>query len=378
MVLGSLGLVDDVLILGGGVIGLSLAYELAGQGVKVRVLDRGTPGQEASWAGAGILPPANAATASNPYEQLVALSNELHAAWAERLREETGIDNGYRRTGGLHVARDSAGQEELRQELALCRAKQISAEEVPVDRLAEIEPAVAEGPQPAIRAALRLPGEYQLRNPRHLRALVTACTQRGVAIQPNMAAEDFAVEGGRIHGVRTAAGLLAAEKYCVCGGAWSGMLLTRLGIQIRVKPIRGQMVLLACPTPPLRHIIMEGIRYLVPRDDGRVLVGSTEDDAGFDKRPTSEGVDGLLRFALELAPCLKSAAFERSWAGLRPGTADRLPYLGTIPGMDNGFIAAGHFRSGLQLSPATAVVMAQLIRGRQPQIDLRPFAVDRG
>jgi glycine oxidase len=138
------------------------------------------------------------------------------------------------------------------------------------------------------------------------------------------------------------------------------------------------MVLLACEKPPLVHIIMDGIRYMVPRDDGRVLVGSTEEDAGFDKRPTGEGIEGLMRFALELVPSLRSAAFERCWAGLRPGTADRLPYLGAIPSLDNGFVAAGHFRSGLQLSPATAVVMAQMIRGEKPEIDLGAFAVERG
>jgi glycine oxidase len=370
--------VDDVLILGGGVIGLSLAYELAGARVKVRVLDRSAPGQEASWAGAGILPPAARATANDPYEQLAVLSQELHATWAERLRDETGIDNGYRRTGGLHLARDATELRELEQELMLASAQQVRVEEVPPDRLAEVEPALNEQPRLRISAAILLPDECQLRNPRHLKALVAACTQRGVVIQPNLAAEDFIVERGRIQSVHTSSGPVTAEKYCICGGAWSSLLMARLGMQIHVKPIRGQMVLLACPAPPLRHIIMEGIRYLVPREDGRVLVGSTEEDAGFDKQPTPEAVEGLLRFAFELAPALQSAVIERSWAGLRPGTADRMPYLGAIPGLSNGFIATGHFRSGLQLSPATAVVMSQLIRGAQPQIDLRPFAVDRG
>jgi glycine oxidase len=370
--------VDDVLILGGGVIGLSLAYELAGSGLAVRLIDRGQVGQEASWAGAGILPPANRATAADPYEQLAALSHELHPAWAARLKEETGIDNGYRRSGGLHIARDDASCVELRQELADWRAQRVPCEQVAPQSLPELEPALCTGQdQPAIRAALRFPGECQLRNPRHLKALAAACQRRGVQIQPGVAAEGLTVEGGRIRGVRTSEGLLAAEKYCVCGGAWSGQLLTTLGVRLRIMPIRGQMVLLACEKPPLRHIVMEGIRYLVPRDDGRVLVGSTEEDAGFDKRPTSEGVDALLRFALELAPVLRSAAVERCWAGLRPGTTDRLPCLGPIPGLDDGFIAAGHFRSGLQLSPATAVLMAQMIRGEQPQVDLRPFALDR-
>lgn len=369
---------DDVLILGGGVIGLSLAYELAGRGDKVRLIDRGQPGQEASWAGAGILPPGKRRSAADAYEQLAALSYELHPTWAAQLREETGIDNGFRRTGGLHIARDHDACVEVRQELDYWRRRDVACEDVPPDRLVEVEPALAAQGPPAICAALRLPGEYQLRNPRHLKALVAACQRRGVTIQPGVAAEGFEMGRGRIRGVRTSAGVLSAEKYCVCGGPWSGQLLEPLGMRVRITPIRGQIVLLACEQPPLRHIIMDGIRYLVPRDDGRVLVGSTEEDAGFDKRPTGEGVEGLMRFALELVPALRSATFERSWAGLRPGTADRLPYLGAMPGVANGFIAAGHFRSGLQLSPATAVVMAQVIRGEAPEIDLRPFAVERG
>ncbi len=373
--------VDDVLILGGGVIGLSLAYELARGGAKVRLIDRGQPGQEASWAGAGILPPGKRRTVDDAYEHLAALSYELHPTWAKALREETGIDNGLRRTGGLHIARDDDGCVEVRQELDYWRAREVSCEAVSSDRLAEIEPGLAAEERSAVRAALLLPGECQLRNPRHLKALVAACERRGVNIQPGVAAEGFQIERGQrgqLRGVRTSEGLLSAAKYCVCGGAWSGQLLAPLGVQLRIRPIRGQMVLFACEKPPLVHIVMDGIRYLVPRDDGRVLVGSTEEDAGFDKQPTTEGVEGLLSFATKLVPALRSAAFERSWAGLRPGTADRLPYLGAIPGVENGFIAAGHFRSGLQLSPATAVVMAQVIRGEQPEVDLRPFAVDRG
>jgi glycine oxidase len=369
---------DDVLILGGGVIGLSMAYELARGGVKVRLIDRGQPGQEASWAGAGILPPGKRRSADDAYEHLAAVSYELHPTWAAQLREETGIDNGFRRTGGLHIAHDDDGCVEVRHELDYWRAREVPCEEVLPRRVAEIEPGLALEEPSAIRAALLLPGECQLRNPRHLKALVAACTRLGVNIQPGVTADGFEIERGRIRAVRTSDGLLSAEKYCICGGAWSGQLLAPLRVQLRIMPIRGQMVLLACERPPLRHIVMDGIRYLVPRDDGRVLVGSTEEDAGFDKRPTSEGVDGLLSFALELVPGLRSATFERCWAGLRPGTADRLPYLGPIPGVENGFIAAGHFRSGLQLSPATAVVMAQAIRGEKAEVDLRPFAVDRG
>jgi glycine oxidase len=367
---------DDVLILGGGVIGLSLAYELAGGGVKVRLIDRAAPGQEASWAGAGILPPGNRRTAECPYDELVGLSYELHPQWATALREETGIDTGYRRCGGVYVARsvhDAAG---LRGAMAVLRRREIAVVELPGEQVAEYEPALADTRE-RIHTACFLPDEAQLRNPWHLKALTAACLSRGVEIQSGAAAEDFVVRGDRITAVRTSSGELAAEKYCVCGGAWSRDLLSHLGIELPLKPIRGQIVLLSTSAPRLRHIVNEGPRYLVPRSDGRLLVGSTEEDAGFDKRTTAEGIAGLLQFALDLAPPLREATVERTWAGLRPGTPDGLPYLGEIPGLANAYLAAGHFRSGLQMSPGTARVMAQLIRGQRPEIDLTAFRVDR-
>jgi glycine oxidase len=136
-------------------------------------------------------------------------------------------------------------------------------------------------------------------------------------------------------------------------------------------------VLFHPPRPLLRHIVNSGSRYLVPREDGRILAGSTEEDVGFDKRTTSEGVAGLIAFALQLVPALATAEVEHTWAGLRPGTPDGLPYLGRIGGFDNLFIAAGHYRSGLSLSPATAVVMSRLIRGEDLGVDLSPFAIPR-
>jgi glycine oxidase len=143
-------------------------------------------------------------------------------------------------------------------------------------------------------------------------------------------------------------------------------------------PVRGQIVLYRCHSPPFQRILNEGSRYLVPRDDGRVLVGSTEEEVGFDKSTTTEGLAELQRLACELVPALKSANVEHAWAGLRPASFDGFPYIGKIPGLENAFVASGHFRSGLQLSTGTARVMGQLIRGQQPVIDLRAFEVGRG
>ncbi len=356
---------DDCLILGGGVIGLSLAYELAGHGLKVHLIDRAAPGQEASWAGAGILPPGNLPAARTADERLAGLACELHPQWSARLREETGIDNGYRRCGGLYLATDSQSEQELRSQAEYWRALEVSVQELSHAEVAELEPALSHaGSASTIRSAIWLRGEAQLRNPRHLKALLAGCQRRGVRISAETAAEGFEIRGGRVHVVRTSSGALSADTVCVAGGAWSGGLLAQLGVPATLRPIRGQMVLLACPRPPLERIVNVGRRYLVPRDDGHVLVGSTEEDAGFQKHTTADGVAGLLRFALELAPTLAGAGVERTWAGLRPETPDGRPYIGRIPGLDNAFVATGHFRHGLLLSPATAVVLGELVRGR--------------
>jgi glycine oxidase len=365
---------DDCLILGGGIVGLSLAYELACQGERIRVIDRGPPGGESSWAGAGILPPASNRPDASALEQLTALANRGHARWFEQLREETGIDNGYRRSGGLYLVRGADAARQCQAAVAALRSTGVAAEMLSPARLSELEPAL----EPAEPAAVYcLSDECQVRNPRHIKALLAACTARGVTISPGVEAEDFQVHQRRIEGVQTVAGTLRAERYCIASGAWSRALAGRLAWQPAIKPVRGQIVLLALDRSPLERVVNDGPRYLVPRSDGHVLVGSTEEDAGFDKRTTAAGIGGLMDFVLSLAPSLAAARFERCWAGLRPATADGLPYLGRLPDYDNGFIAAGHFRSGLQLSTATAVVMAELMRGQSPQVDLSAFSPQR-
>ncbi len=367
---------SECLIVGGGVIGLSLAYELAGHGMRVRVIDSGQPGREASWAGAGILPPA-ADGVDDPLEQLTALSNRLHATWSAQLRETTQVDNGFRRSGGIYLARDERLAAELAHFAARAGQHGIDAERLSSAALAELEPALR--PSGQLAAAYLVPSECQIRNPRHLKALVAGCRLRGVEIDGGTPAEDFEIRGARVRAVRTAAGWLAADNVCVAGGAWSGGLVRRLGVAAEdvpaIRPIRGQIVLLALERMLVSRIVNEGSRYLVPRTDGRLLVGSTEEDAGFDRRTTAEATAGLLEFAFSLAPQLKQAQIERTWAGLRPATRDGLPYLGRVEHLDNAFVAAGHFRGGLQLSTGTAVVVGQLIRGQPPKIDLTPFQI---
>lgn len=369
----------DVLIIGGGVIGLSLAWDLAKHGLKVHVIDQGEPGREASWAGAGILPAAKRLTSQHPYDQLCGLACELHPRWAAELNAATGIDNGYRRCGGLHLARTPGEAAALAGWAGLMREEGIEVERLSATDVREIERGIACADRAPLSAAFVVPAEAQLRNPWHLRALVAACLKLGMTITPHLGAGEIVLRGDDVIELDTSAGPLRAGQYCFTAGAWTGLLLKRLGIATGIMPIRGQMILFRCESAsaPIIRIINEGSRYLVPRDDGRVLAGSTEEEVGFDKRTTDEAIDDLADFARELVPALREAKIEKTWAGLRPGSFDGLPYLGRLPGLNNAYIAAGHFRSGLFLSTATAVVMSQLIRGEQPEIDLSPFRVGR-
>ncbi|MDX1943851.1 MAG: glycine oxidase ThiO [Pirellulaceae bacterium] len=369
----------DVLLIGGGVVGLSLAWDLARHGQRVRVIDQSQPGREASWAGAGILPPAGTRHLSHPYEQLATLACELHPRWSADLLAATGIDNGYRLCGGLYLARTTGEAAALAAWAATQADDGLEVRRLSAAELAQLEPALAADHEAARQTAARylLPGEAQLRNPRHLKALLAACGQAGVEITPDVTSLAFRVESGRLAELHSSIGPLAAQQYCLTAGAWTGELLKQLGIAVGILPIRGQMLLFRTERPLLTRIVNVGSRYLVPRDDGHLLVGSTEEEVGFDKRNTAEGLADLTDFARRLVPALADAPLVRSWAGLRPGSLDGFPFLGRIPGLANAFVAAGHFRHGLYLSPATAMVMSQLMRGETPAIDLAPLAIGR-
>jgi glycine oxidase len=363
----------DVLILGGGAIGLAIAYELAREGMKVRVLDRATPGRAASWAGAGMIPPP-APRPTNAFQQLAKLSGELHLEWAGRLREETGIDAEYRRTGAIYLATGHES-EALAEEIKVWRATETEHSLIPIDAIPEWEPEAI--PSTCATMAVSLPGEAQVRNPRFVRALLAVNQKLGVRVDAGAEVLDFITAESTVRGVRLANEEVFADRICLAAGAWTAGLASRLGVRLSVAPVRGQIALLNPGRPVLRRIINCGPRYLVPRADGRVLVGSTMEHVGFDTRTTAEAIGELLQFCRALAPGLCGVEFERCWAGLRPGTADGLPYLGQLPGWNNAFVAAGHFRSGLQLTPGTAVVMSQLLRNEPTSLPLHAFRPDR-
>ncbi len=368
--------IDDCLVIGAGVVGLSIAYELAGRGLKVRIIDRGQPGREASWAGAGILPAAKFRPNDSAYDKLCGLSAELYPSLSQQLREETGIDNEYSACGELYVTRTAELNGWLDAEIEKWKRRGIHFGEV-TNRIGDFLPARGSQRDNKFERAVFLSESAQLRNPRHLKALITACQARGVEFSTDERETECETRGNRVVSVQASGGRFEAKNFCVAAGAWSSDVLAPLGIRIAIKPMRGQMALLRLREPIFSTVIHEGLLYLVPRRDGRVLVGSTIEDVGFDRRTTADGIRPLLAFASSMIPALAEAEVERCWAGLRPGSPEGQPYIGRAANFENLFVAAGHFRWGLYLSPATALLMAQLICDEKPQIDIEPFRVDR-
>jgi len=368
---------NDCCIVGGGIIGLSLARELADRGLKVRVFARGRGAETTSWAAAGIFPPAPSHADNSAADALTAWSDTLHRQWSGELRAETGIDNGLLPSGGLHLTRSAAGLERLRSDAQRWRSRGTSADLLDAHEVIACEPALAAGGNAAeIVGGMLLREEMQFRPSRHLDALEASCRQRGVVIE-EADVRHFIVSGRRVEWAVTAAGETVAGAWVLAAGSWTGGLAGDLGLVLDTRPIRGQILLLRLPRPVITRIVNRGLDYLVQRPDGRLLVGSTIEDVGFDPTTTPHTVSRLLGVARSLLGDLPGSVVERSWAGLRPGNADGNPTIGPIPDLDNAFISAGHFRAGLHQSTGSAVLLADLMTGRPTHLDAAPFAPGR-
>ena len=350
----------DVIVIGGGVIGLSIAWELVGQGLTVRVLEQGDFGREASWAGAGMLPPGCLSSARTAEARLRGAAHECWPDWSESLVSSTGTDIGFLRCGGVEIrfadSQDHASN--FVDEVINLRNEGVVVESCDVAEIRRRVPALT----PEISAAYFLPDFRQVRNPRYLKALQIGCSLRGAELVAGSPVRQFELHGDRIAGVKVGGGdLHQADHYVITGGAWSGEMLSQIGVPLKIEPIKGQIVLLQSIPLPFRSVIQLGREYMVPRADGRILIGSTEERAGFDKRNTAEAVSDLVRFAQRVVPSLKGARFERCWAGLRPYYLTGTPLIGRLPQFDNGYVATGHYRYGLHLSPITAVLIRQIL-----------------
>jgi glycine oxidase len=346
----------DILVIGAGVNGLASALALAEAGLSVRVIDSGPGGQESSWAGAGILSALPPWAYQRAVTDLIDYSLGLWPDWLTHIRQHSPVDPEYQRCGMwvLDPADPKAAH-------AWCAAHPEQGTPAAYD--------------PATRAAFWLPRIAQVRNPRLIAALRDCARAVGIDFVADNGLLDWITDlgGARIAAVQTAQGRLTAERYVVAAGAWSQNLLAKLAAGIEVRPIRGQIALLATPPGTLSHIVLAGAHYLVPRQDGLVLVGSTLEDCGFDKGTTAAAQAELLTFATRIAPALRDAPCVRHWAGLRPGSPDNIPSIGRHPEVENLYLNAGHFRYGVTMAPGSAQLLTDIILQRIPQIDIAPY-----
>ena len=361
----------DVAIAGAGLIGLSIAFELAGRGATVRLYDRNEPARAASWAGAGMLAPYTESARDETLLASCEASLRAYPSFAERVRDASGIDPHLHLNGIVHAAFGDAQHAELEWRAQRLRARSVGCDVLDRAQVLAVEPWLGS----RVSGALFVHGEGYVDNRRLGRALVAACRERGVAVE-RVASLAIECDARRVLGVRSDLGFTPAGAVVNAAGAWAGALpgLPPAALP-RVEPRKGQMLALQVPAGFVRHATWLPGAYAVPRDDGRLLVGATDERAGFDQRVTAEGIHALLDAALRAAPALGGFSVVETWAGLRPGTADGRPYIGTTP-LEGLYVAAGHYRNGILLAPETARLVYEAIAGHADEA-LGAFSLDR-
>ncbi len=362
--------VSDVLIVGGGLVGCAAALRLADRGLAVTVVDRGEPGREASWAAGGILAPEVEAHGPGAFIELMRAGVARWRPFAAELRDRAEIDVGYRADGTLALAFGDDEAATLGARLRWQREAGLGVETLGPADVVRLEPALA---PPTL--ALRYAGGQQIDTRAAVRALVIACTRAGVDF---VRAEVRRVrhDQRRVLGVDTDAGPRDAAHVVVAAGAWSAQLDGVPLSRGAITPVRGQMIELRAAAPPVRHVVFGAGGYLVPRADGRVLVGSTEERVGFAKEVTAAGLGTLCARAARLCPALAALPVADHWSGLRPASADALPYIGATP-VGGLWICSGHFRNGVLLAPLSGDIVAALVTGGTVPIDLTALAPSR-
>jgi glycine oxidase len=358
-----------VAVVGGGAIGLAIAWRAASRGLSVAVLEREEPGHGASWVAAGMLAPVTEARLTElPLLELGIASAQRYPEFVAELLDQTGVNPGYRRVGTLVAARDRDEAEALDRELEVRRSLSLDVRRLRPSEARRLEPALA----PGVRLALEVPDDHAI-DPRPLtRGLLAAARASGAELLTGTEARELVCAGERVIGVRVADGdFLPAEQVVIATGAWTNELL---GIsedeRVAVHPVKGQLLRLHDPRGPglLERVLRVAGTYLVPRGDGRYVLGATMEERGYDLTVTAGALYELLRDAAELVPGISELVVDEAIAGLRPATADGLPAIGAA-GPRGLHWAVGHFRNGILLTPVTAdVVVAGLTGASVPDV----------
>ena len=370
-----------ILIIGGGVIGLGIGWQLAKAGAAVTIYERGQAGRGASWAAGGMLGPI--AEAHSDELTLLKLSNQSLARypeWVEELETETGMSIGYRAEGTLIIAIEPEETYQLEQTYAFQQELGLNVEWLTGQEAREIEGALS----PYVTAAIRCETDHQVDNRLMAQALERAYQGRGGVLHQNTAIERIVIENGTATGVQTQDGFQAADVCILAAGSWSGGIggLPE-AITPPVRPVKGQMLALRMQDGVILKNVIRTIStrypmpvYLVPRGDGRLVVGATTEELGFDTELTVGGIYELLHGACEAVPGLYKLPLIETWTGLRPGSSDNAPILGETP-VKNLIYATGHYRNGILLTPITAYEIAKLILTGETSETIAPFQLDR-
>jgi glycine oxidase len=346
----------DVVIIGGGVIGLTVARALAQRGVRdVCLIERAALGTEASFAAGGILAPQAEADRADEFFALACRSRDLYARFAAELKEETGVDVELDTTGTLYVAFAEEDLTEIETRCAWQAKAGLVVEKLTAQDAQRLEPCVSE----SLLGALLFPRDFQVDNRRLLNALVHSIDKLNVTIVTETNVESITTERGTIKAVETSQGSIHCERAIIAAGTWSSFIEN--AHTPTIEPVRGQMICFHAKPQLTRHVLYSPRGYLVPRHDGRLLTGSTGENAGFTKQVTAGGISSILANAKEISPQIHNLPIIDTWAGLRPRAADGLPVLGPCDEIDGLFYATGHYRNGILLAPVTGELIAEAV-----------------
>ncbi|MBI4209126.1 MAG: glycine oxidase ThiO [Deltaproteobacteria bacterium] len=363
----------DVLIIGGGIIGLSIARRLAMDGVSVEIFDRQQPGMEASWAAAGMLAPQMEVEGPGPFLDLCLWSRDLYLDFVKGLQEDSGISIPYNAEGMVSIALTEEDETGLRERYAWQKRAGLPVEWLSAPAIRERVPTVTSD----LRGGLFFPGHHRLDHRQIIRALLVDLQKRGVKTSWGVAAHSILVQRSKAIGVETSQGSRCVGKVVVAAGSWSSQLqYPNEEIRPKVRPIRGQVVSVEYRGAPFPYSLFSSVGYLVPRSDGQMLLGTTVEEVGYDKSTTVSGIQKILSGAMRLIPSISDCSITEAWAGLRPRSDDFLPVLGASS-VENLYFATGHFRNGILLTPATAEILGELIRMGRSSFPIETFQMDR-
>lgn len=359
---------QDVIVIGAGIIGLATAERLLSQGAKVTILERNKAGQESSWAGGGILSPLCPWDYSDAVTQLTNYSARQFPAWVSTLQKASGIDPEYKTSGMLILPPYDIG---IAQQW--CTMRGINMEQYAISDISSSANISDTYRKKTHDYALFLPDIAQVRNPRLLRALVKRVLQLGGKIVEDCAVNHLKTVHQQIQSITSPCGEFVADYYIVSAGAWSREILGIHALKLDIKPMKGQMLLFKFDTPPMRIILVQNDLYIIPRQDGHLLIGSTLEDTGFDKQTTVSARNYLWMRAQAILPSLQGKSIIRHWSGLRPASPNNIPTIDRHPTIRNLLINSGHFRYGVTMAPASAEILVNEIIGIPQPLDITPY-----